>query len=297
MPLSPGSRVLFVINPISGGQPKASLEQIIKEHCSGKDIITELFTLSGKDDDSSLQYWIKDWKPDMVVAVGGDGTLKLVATALAGTNILTGLIPAGSANGMARELGFPGTPEACLEILWNGDDKTIDLIEINDHLSIHLSDIGMNAQLIKYFEDSDHRGKWGYMREAWRVVANKSQLKATLTLDGKTIQRNALMIVIANASKYGTGAVINPEGDISDGRFEVIVMKRLSLWEILKMLCNVSRFDKRKTEILQAKELTIKLKKPAHFQVDGEYLNKTAELRAEIKPGSLRIVLPVNDAA
>jgi diacylglycerol kinase family enzyme len=74
-------------------------------------------------------------------------------------------------------------------------------------------------------------------------------------------------------------------------------MKRLSLWEILKMLCNVSRFDKRKTEILQAKELTIKLKKPAHFQVDGEYLGKTAALHAVIKPRSLRMVLPVNDAA
>ena len=150
----------------------------------------------------------------------------------------------------------------------------------------------MNAQLIKYFEESDYRGKWGYAREAWRVLTNKSQLKATLTIDNDTIKREAFMIVIANASKYGNGAIINPDGDISDGVFEVIVLKQLSIWRILKIMFNISKFNKRTTEIFHAKELNIQLKKPAHFQVDGEYLDKTKNITAIIHPKILHIMLP-----
>ncbi len=129
----------------------------------------------------SLAHWIKEWNPDRVIAVGGDGTLKLVAEQLVGSATTIGLLPAGSANGMARELGLPIDFTACLEIITNGKEQPIDIIQVNGkEMCLHLSDIGLNAHLVKYFEESDHRGKWGYAREVMRVLLNKKVLKVQI---------------------------------------------------------------------------------------------------------------------
>ena len=100
------------------------------------------------------------------------------------------------------------------------------------------------------------------------------------------------MIVLANARTYGTGAVINPSGDLSDGKFEVIILKELSLFELLKMLLTHRPFDPQKTEILQTEEISISIRKRAYFQIDGEYRGKITTVNAKILPAALGILLP-----
>lgn len=231
------------------------------------------------------------FRPDRVIAVGGDGTLKMMAEILAGTQIPLGFLPAGSANGMAVELALPAEPEARFALAMEGTPQQMDMVRVNGHCSIHLADIGLNAQLVKYFEQGDRRGMWGYAREAWNVWRKKEKFQLEIRADGQILRREAWMLVIANARLYGTGVAINPEGSIHDGRFELVIMRKISFTEIMKMLLRNRRFDRSKTEVIRVFDnATIKTDRPAFFQVDGEYIGEVREINCHINRGVVAIV-------
>lgn len=253
----------------------------------------EFFLLTGRSDMASVRAHLDTVKPDRVVAVGGDGTVKMIAELVQGRSIPLGIIPAGSANGMARELEIPLTVNEALEVAINGSAQPIDLIRINDkEICIHLSDIGLNAMLVKYFEKSKKRGMWSYGKAIFRVLWEKQKIYATLHTDEATYRRKAYMIVLANARKYGTGANINPEGDVTDGFFEVVVVRKLNVVEILKSILTNKAFHPDRIEVFKTKRVSISTLKRAYFQVDGEYRGKITQLNAEILPGQLIVMLP-----
>jgi len=226
-----------------------------------------------------------------VIAVGGDGTVKLVAECLLHTALVLGILPAGSANGLAKELGVPADPAGALQHLLREETQRIHLVKINDELCIHLSDIGFNATVIKLFETEKKRGMLGYVKAAWKVLMRHSLMQASIKYDEGLIRRDAAMIVIANATRYGSGAVINPLGKLTDNLFEIVVVRKLSFTEIFKMMVTHAKFDRSKTELLQAQMLDIVSRKKVHFQVDGEYLGKVNKIHAEIIPDALSVVL------
>jgi len=286
-------KILFAVNPGSGGKSKVNWETSIREYFKPLPHTIEVFMLGGGHDAESVQHWITQLKPDRVVAVGGDGTVQMAAKQLLGTGIPLGILPAGSANGMAKELGIPNTPEEALNIIVNGRIRTADVIRINDkEICMHLSDIGLNAKLIKYFEESNWRGKFGYARVLFKALRNKKTMKVTINLKGEKVERDAFMIVLANASKYGTGAVINPDGNLYDGLFEVVIIRKFSIGEIFKMFIKFLPFNPKKTEVISATSVTIKTFGKVHFQIDGEYLGKVDHVEATIVPGQLNILLP-----
>jgi diacylglycerol kinase family enzyme len=135
---------------------------------------------------------------------------------------------------------------------------------------------------------------WGYIKASWKVLGNEPTMQVEIHTDKTVIKRNAAMVVIANATKYGTGALINPNGKLDDDLFEVIVVKKISLKEILKMLFSHTPYDPAKTELFQTSSLHIKSQRNAHFQVDGEYLGKVNEIKAAILPHALEVIIPVD---
>ena len=289
-------KILFVVNPRSGARSKKDWEQIIPEYFKSSSTEIKLFKLTGKNDAASLKECIEEFVPARVVAVGGDGTVSFVAQQLLNTSIAMGILPAGSANGMAKELDIPPKGEEALDIILDGEIKCCDLICVNGkNFCLHLSDLGINAQLIKYFEEGNIRGKLGYAKVALKVLFNKRLMHAVIKTEKEEIRTKAFMIVIANASKYGTGALINPEGNLSDGYFEIVIVRRLSLWPVIKIFLQFKRLTPKKFELIQAKSVEIKLIKKNHFQVDGEYLGKVDYVEAEIMPAQLNLLLPVNN--
>lgn len=286
-------KYLFVINPISGGKRKNNLETVIHDFFKPLPHQVEFFLLDGKNDAASLIHWIKSWKPDRVIAVGGDGTVSLVAQQLMGTDVPMGILPAGSANGMAKELDIAGIQSA-LDIVVSGEVKRADVIRINEkHFCLHLSDIGLNAQLIKHFEDKNIRGFIGYGAALLKTLWRKERMQVTIETQKREIKREALMVVLANATKYGTGAIINPNGNLYDGLFEVVVVKKLAFSQLLKMLFRAKRFNPKNVEVFHTRHVTIETRHHVHFQVDGEYLGKLKKINASIEPARLNLLLPV----
>lgn len=286
-------KILFVLNPISGGKEKKDWEATIREYFKESPHIMEFYLLTGGQDATSIQHHIKTVRPDRLVGVGGDGTIKLLAELLQGGDIPLGIIPAGSANGMARELEIPADIDTALDIAVNGLVKPIDVIDIDGkEICIHLSDIGLNAMLVKYFEKSEGRGMWGYGKAVFRMLYEKQKMYVTITTDDGTYKRKAYMVAIANARKYGTGANINPDGDVADGFFEVVVVRKLNLIEIAKAIMTEKSFHPNRIEVFKTKKAKLSTLYKAYFQVDGEYRGRIKSLQAKIKPGVLQLVVP-----
>jgi diacylglycerol kinase (ATP) len=293
MPNNESLKLLFVINPVSGGKEKINYKESILEYFKSSPHHLEIYALNGKNDKTSLQDYISKFQPDKVIAVGGDGTVKLVAEQIIHTSTQLGILPAGSANGMAAELKIPFALKQALDVVNNGIVKKISAVRINEKdISIHLSDIGLNALLVKYFEQSNRRGMWGYARVLFRVLRRKRLMKIELEINREKLLRAAFMIVIANAGVYGTGAVINPRGNLHDGKFEVVIVRRLSLLELFRMLLSHKPFNPGDIEVLQTEQAIITTHKKNHFQVDGEYRGKIDTIKAEIIPDAINVLLP-----
>ena len=284
---------LFAINPVSGGHDKTNWEDGIKSYFADSPHTVHQFKLTGQADDVLIRQQIDRYRPDRVVAVGGDGTIKCVATQLLDSSIPLGILPAGSANGMARELGLPPDVPGSLDVLVNGTPKLVDVISVNDgDICLHLSDIGLNARVVKHYQQNNWRGMFGYLRAVIKALRVKRLMQVQITVGDDCVQRAAIMVVLANARMYGTGAVINPNGKLSDGAFEVVIFRRLSFWEILKLFWQYRPFDPKNIEIYPATSVTIEPHRKAYFQVDGEYRGRVARIDAHVRPGALTILVP-----
>ena len=285
------SNLLFIINPGSG-KNNTDWKQEIETYFSVLPDNFEIYEIPNPCKPEMIKQKIESFSSTKVIAVGGDGTVKLVAECLLNTNIPMALLPAGSANGMAKELNIPDEPKQAFDIVVNGSPKKIHLVKINNELCIHLGDIGFNAFVVKKFEDENTRGMWGYIKAAWKVLRNHSKMEVDLKIDDGYIHCEAAMVVIANATMYGNGVVINPKGSLGDDLFEVVIIKKISLSEIFKMRFTQRNYNPDKTELLQTRALKINSKRKVHFQVDGEYLGKINSIDAGIIPGALTVIVP-----
>lgn len=287
-------KILFIVNPGSGSDD-TDWKQLIETYFQNSSHQVSFFMLQRDTDCKEITDLVKQNEPDRLVTVGGDGTVKIGAQAVMHSQIPLGIIPAGSANGLSKELNIPADLTKALDVIVAGEQMQIHLTMVNDEICIHLSDIGFNAFVIKRFETGAHRGMWGYVKAAWKVLWQQPLMTLDLKIDDKPIRMQAAMIVIANATKYGTGAHINPDGKLDDDCFEIVVVRKVSFSEIFKMIVTHMPFDETKTKVFQVKSVEINSKRKAHFQVDGEYLGKVNTVKATLVPAALRVIVPVSD--
>lgn len=292
MPSASKLNILFILNPASGGKKKINWEAIIRDYFKQLSYQIDFYILSGKDDSSGINYWIEKMAPEKIVVVGGDGTITLVAKQLLGSSIPLAILPGGSANGMAAELNIPKDPASALDIIVNGKEKKCDVLKINENnICIHLSDLGLNARIVKYFDKNAMRGMWGYARMLIKILVEGKPVNAHIVADNLDRNIPAYMIVIANATKYGTGAVINPDGFIDDGKFELVVVRKISMLGFLKMFLSNKPFNPKTVEIFQTTKAVITTKRRTHFQIDGEFMGKMKKVTAEIIPSALTFLV------
>jgi diacylglycerol kinase (ATP) len=288
-------KYLFVVNPGSGRNTGDSWTDVINNFLKDSGSLYDIYVLPGKIDVQQVKTNVLNRGPEHVIAVGGDGTVTMLANILAGSEIPLGILPGGSANGMAKELGIPENATEALEIIKAGFVKDFDLIKINDKdYCLHLSDLGLNAQLIRYFDKGKLRGKLGYGRVVIKTLMNKRKMNVLIRTKDTAIQRTAFMVALANARTYGTGAVINPEGKTNDGLFEVIIVKKLRFGALLKMLFKPGLFNPKNIEIIPCTSVEINTPRRMHFQIDGEYAGREKNVTAIIQPGAVKMILPAS---
>ena len=286
-------KYVLIVNPISGDMDKSEI--LLKTLALAEEYKIEIivYETSGKSDEKAIKKLYDLHKPERILIAGGDGTIKMVAEALEDKDVIIGILPAGSANGLSVDLNLPATIEENLAVAFHNHFMEIDMISINGKKSIHLSDLGLNAELVRNYENSSTRGKLGY---ALQVVTTLTELEepflAKIKTDDQTIECSARMIVIANSQKYGTGVTINPEGKMNDGRFEIVILKNLDLLVFGKILTGNIPLNSEDVEIISTDKATITTNKPVPFQIDGEYIGQETKLDIKILPAQLKFAFP-----
>lgn len=286
-------KYILVINPISGDLDKSEI--LVKTLAFAEEYNVEIivYETSGKGDEAAIKNLYNLHKPERILIAGGDGTIKLVAEALEDEDVIIGILPAGSANGLAVDLNLPATIEENLSIAFHNDFMEIDMICINGKKCIHLSDLGLNAELIKNYEDSSVRGKVGY---ALQVITTLTKLEEPFSVkivaNGITSECVARMIVIANSQKYGTGVTINPNGKMDDGKFELIILKNLDLMVFGKIITGNMPVNSEDVEIISTDKATVNTTSPVSFQIDGEFMGEETMLDIRILHSQMKVAIP-----
>lgn len=295
--MSSEEKILLIINKNSGTGNKPDVPDIVASHTEMAGRSFKTYTISGDNDSAQINQEIKSYKPSLVVASGGDGTVNLVGQLLIGKKIRMGIIPTGSANGMAYELGIPTDVIKAVDLLFTGKPIKIDAVKINNSsTSFHLCDIGLNARIVKSFEEEGGRGMMGYAKHLFKEIFSP-EISFTMNFNtpSKNIKTKAIMAVIANSTSYGTGAKINPTGNLSDGKFELVILKPHPPWFVFKMLVTMFRGTlhlQRYIKVYPLEEVKISLSEPHELQVDGEVLGLHKLVEAQIIPKALEVIVP-----
>lgn len=284
---------ILVVNPISGDVDKTEIVDEAKKFAAKRKIHLVIYETTGKNDESEIQKLQEKNKAERIIIAGGDGTIKMVAEAVENYEVILGILPAGSANGLSVDLNLPDSLEENLEIAFNSNYMEMDMISINGKKSLHLSDIGINAELIKNYENSSIRGKLGYALQAINTLAGlKAPFQAVIETHLGRIETEARMVVVANSQKYGTGVAINPDGVMNDGKFEIVILKNLDLIVFSKILSGNMPIENGDVEIISTDKAVITTNSPASFQIDGEYCGEVTRLEVEILPNQMWVAVP-----
>lgn len=229
----------------------------------------------------------------LVVAWGGDGTVNEVASVLAGSSVPLGIVPGGSGNGLARELGLSRDPEAALASAFAGGERRIDAGVLGDRLFVNVAGIGFDARIAARFDAAGgRRGLLEYVRVTVRELWSYRAARYRIEHDGGRYSGAALMVVAANSRQYGNGAWIAPRARLDDGRLDLVIVDNASplgnLWRA-RRLFDRSLLEDRGVRTAQVASVQVEADEPVELHVDGEPAGTARAVVAAVRPGALRV--------
>ena len=232
-------------------------------------------------------------KVDIVIAVGGDGTVNEVASGIVGSNTVLGVLPYGSGNGLSRFLGVPMDPAKAIRNINQWHVEAIDAGLADGRWFFNMAGMGFDAHIAEVFSRDGKRGFFTYVKSAFREVMNYKADKYQLNIDGKLYEREAFMLSIANSSQYGNNAHVSPDASVQDGLLDVCIIKPFPLWRFPEL--GVRMFTKTATgskylEIIKGKNIIINRAHEGPMHLDGEPHISGATVEIKVVPASLRII-------
>ena len=232
---------------------------------------------------------------ETVVVWGGDGTVNEVASQLVGRGAALGIVPAGSGNGLARELGLSMHPAHALRTALRGPVRTIDAGELGGRLFFNVAGVGFDASLAAAFNARERRGPGGYLAAALREALRYEPARYDVDADGGGASGAALLVAVANTRQYGNGAIIAPAARLDDGRLDVVVVPPIGLlaagWQ-LRRLFRGTLDGLPGVRMLRVREGEIAAGEPLAFHVDGEVVRGERRLTIAVHARALPVRVP-----
>lgn len=176
---------------------------------------------------------------DLVVAAGGDGTAAMVATELVGSDTTLGILPLGSVMNIARMLGIPRDVSKAVKLLASGIQRRIDVGQVNDIFFFEAVSIGINAELIEAFEAFE-RGEIRSALHAINRIRSYAPISLSLTIDGNTIDTNAMVVAVHNGPYVGAPLTVDPNAQLDDHTLDVLVFRHFSKWGLVQYFASAA---------------------------------------------------------
>jgi diacylglycerol kinase (ATP) len=233
---------------------------------------------------------------DLVVAAGGDGTVNEVANGLVGTPTALAVLPVGTVNIWARELGLPMDVARSATAFLKAQLKSVDLGKAGDRHFLLMAGVGFDAAVTAGVcpQEKKRFGAIAYIKQALHLAWRWRGVRSLIRIDGRRVRGRILMVVIGNSQLYGGVFKMTAHATIDDGRLDVCVIKGRNL--LTAPLRLLSIFTRRynldpKVEYYRATRVSIQGKRTLPVQVDGDYLGKTP-MNFEVVPAGLWVLVP-----
>ena len=283
-------KALIILNPTSGIPPVNFL--VSKELDLRKHEISYSKSLSVADTESLIKENLDNY--DVFIAAGGDGTVHTVASKLVGSDKILGVLPLGSGNGFAKELGFSLNVRSLISNIKRGDTVDIDVIEVNEKLCLNVAGIGLDSFVAHSFSNLKLRGFLPYMALTFKTFLQLRPFHVTIKSEGEVIVNEKLFVLtIANTRQFGNNAFIAPLALPNDGKIDIVLIKPFP--KILGSLFIIRLFTKRINKskyvrhIQTDKEIVIETDE-TRFHIDGEPLKISGKVVVKIKKETLKVL-------
>ena len=231
---------------------------------------------------------------DVVVAVGGDGTVNEVAQGVRGTQTALGIIPMGSGNGFARHLNIPVKPNKALEMLNHSEPISVDYGLANGRMFVSTCGTGFDAVVADQFAGSNKRGFATYLQNTIREAFNYTPQTYHLVGDGLDVTHKAFLITFANANQWGYEALIAPKASVQDGKMDIMLMSSHAILGSASLALRLfagSIDDSHFMDTLRAKEITLEREEAAPFHIDGDPVEMEKDIHIQIVPDGMRVLV------
>lgn len=286
--------VTFITNPISGTASKAGIPEIIDKYLDHNKFTYNIAFTRFAGHGAQLAREAAEAGVDIVVAVGGDGTVNEVARSIVHTNTALGILPCGSGNGLARHLLLPMNLRKAVEVLNECQIHNLDYGIINGYPFFCTCGMGFDAQVSMKFAESGKRGPITYvenvLKEALKYQPETYEIRDE---EGVTIEK-AFLISCANASQYGNNAYIAPQASMSDGLLDVVIMEPFDVIEAPQL--SIDMFNKTlnknsKIKCFRSKHLFIHRQKPGVIHFDGDPVMSGEDVEIKLQEKGIKIVV------
>ena len=279
-------RALFIINPIAGSQNKSAVRDAIS-HCT-LDWTARETRYAGHARELAA---VSD--ADIVVAVGGDGTVNEVAGGLLGTRKAMGILPCGSGNGLARHLKISMNPREAMETINRCQSMDIDTGIVNGRPFFCTCGVGFDAQVSENFANAGRRGVQTYISEALKTWREYESSTYEISIDGRLISQKALLVTVANANQWGNNGLIAPHANIRDGLLDITIVAPFQSFLIPGLVVSLLSGHIDRAHCVYSytgRDITIvpSQRGPAHC--DGEPMSDIDTIHAAIRPASLKVI-------
>ncbi|TDO20071.1 diacylglycerol/lipid kinase family protein [Pedobacter duraquae] len=293
------SNILFIINPISGGKDKLKIPGLIDTHLDKAKFNANYSFTEYVGHAAEIAEEAANKNFDVIVAVGGDGTINEIGTKVMQQDKILGIIPFGSGNGLARYLGIPMQAVKAIKVINAMHLTRIDTATFNEKNYFNMAGMGFDAHISSIFAGNKKRGLSGYVKLGLQEMLNYKPETYRIEVDGQVYSRKAFVVSIANSSQYGNNAHISPEASVTDGLLDVCVIKSFPLYKMPALALDMFRGNTHRSnlvEIFQGKKIKISRPQDAAIHIDGEPFFMGREIDIAVVPLSLNIITPAYEA-
>jgi YegS/Rv2252/BmrU family lipid kinase len=288
-------RVVFIINPASGTDEKDSVTSQIEGIIDPERIDFEIRYTEHAGHAVEISAEAVRKGVDVVVAVGGDGTVNEVGRSLAETDTALGILPSGSGNGLARHLQIPMDTRKALEVINEGLTEWVDYGKINGTPFFCTCGVGFDAFISFKFAEAGKRGMLTYFEKTLQESLNYRPETYELETEGGKVKHKAFLIACGNASQYGNNAYIAPKAMITDGELDVTILEPFTVLDVPSLafqLFNRTIDYNSRIKTFRCKSLRIRRAEPGVAHYDGEPMFTDADIYIEIISRKLNMVVP-----
>lgn len=287
-------KIVFVVNPISGTQGKRAILKWIDERINRTLYDYTIVKTQYAGHAEKIAATAAKEKVDIVVAIGGDGTINEIGRALIHTDTALGIIPCGSGNGLARHLQIPLEPKAAIDIINESSVACIDYGKINNIPFFCTCGVGFDAFVSLKFADSGKRGLLTYLENTLHESLSYKPETYEIENEEGTVKYKAFLIACGNASQYGNNAYIAPQASLTDGLMDVTILEPFTVLDVPSLsfqLFNKTIDQNSRIKTFRTKKIKIHRSKPGVMHYDGDPIMGGKDIEVELIPHGLNIIV------